>query len=75
MTCATHHHACDCRERDFRRLLEAAKYLAQAHEKMIPLVSPIDDHEGAEAEFQNLRDIASWQVDEIKRLWGQLKWD
>lgn len=28
--CTTHHHACDCREAKFKRLLEAAKEFAKS---------------------------------------------
>lgn len=70
MTCTTHHYACECREAKFKILLNAAKFLAQSHEKCMELSFPTED-DGA---FEHYRDIATREAAEVRRLWGELKW-
>lgn len=72
-TCTTHHHACDCREAKIRQILEAAKYLAIAHEHCLALSFPVADD--ADEGFNHYRDIAAHNVAEIRKLWNEIKWD
>lgn len=71
MTCATHHHACDCREEKIKALLLAAKLLSQSHLKCMALSFPVN--EDMDEEFDHFRAIAWDCSDKIQRLWKELK--
>jgi len=71
MTCETHHHACDCRERLFRILLVAAKSLVQSQERFMSLSFPVQEDD--DGEFWHYSDMAHRECEDIRRLWVELK--
>jgi len=76
MTCTTHHHACECREAKFKLLLNAAKFLAQSHEKCMELAVCADpDTDAKWVDWVHYSHAATREAAEVKRLWSELKWD